>query len=174
MANRLVLADASPLIGLAVAGEFDLLRELFNQVTVTDAVRDEVLSGGELPGSQELRDAIRAGWVVVADAPIDAVAFPGLGAGEASTLGFAIRHPDSCLVLMDDFLGRSHARANGLAYTGLAGVLVAAKKQGLVSAVRPALDRLEASNFRLSRRLAAAVLEQAGELQIDKTIQAPD
>ena len=163
MANRRVVADASPLIGLAAAGEFDLLRELFGQITVTGAVRDEVLSGEELPGSRELSAAIQAGWAVVVNAPFDAAAYPGLGAGEASTLEYAIGHPASCLVIMDDLLGRAHARANGLAHTGLAGVLVAARKQGLVSKVRPLLERLEASNFRLSREVVAAVLEQAGE-----------
>lgn len=54
MASRLVVADASPLIGLAAAGAFDLLRRLFGQVTITDSVRDEVLAGGERPGAREL------------------------------------------------------------------------------------------------------------------------
>lgn len=163
MANRLVVADASPLIGPAVAGEFDLLRKLFGRITVTDAVRDEVLSGGDLPGSLELSNAIQAGWVVVVDAPFNAVAYLGLGAGEASTLGYATDHPASCLVLMDDLSGRSHARANGLAHTGLAGVMVAAKKRGLLSEVRPLLEKLEAGHFRLSRQLVATLLEQVGE-----------
>ena len=39
MAERLVAADASPLIGLAAAGAFDLLRKLFGRVTVTAEVR---------------------------------------------------------------------------------------------------------------------------------------
>ena len=37
MAERLVAADASPLIGLAAAGAFDLLRSLFVRITVTEA-----------------------------------------------------------------------------------------------------------------------------------------
>ena len=159
-----VLADASPLIGLAAAGEFDLLRKLFGQITVTDAVLNEVLSGGELPGSRELKEAIQAGWAHVVDAQFDAAAFPGLGAGEASTLTFAISHPAPCLVLMDDLSGRSHARANRLSHTGLAGILVAAKKEKLLSSVRPSLERLKVANFRLSRQVVAAVLKQAGEL----------
>jgi len=47
MAKRLVAADASPLIGLAAAGAFSLLRDLFGRVTVTEAVRDEVQAGLE-------------------------------------------------------------------------------------------------------------------------------
>ena len=52
MAERLVAADACPLIGLAAAGAFDLLGRLFDRVTVTDAVRDEVLAGGGRPSAR--------------------------------------------------------------------------------------------------------------------------
>ena len=86
MAERLVAADASPLIGLAVAGAFHLLRTLFDQITVTAAVRDEVLAGGRLPGATELAEAIRDGWINIVDVPPDLSTFANLGAGEASTL----------------------------------------------------------------------------------------
>ena len=39
--RRLVVSDASPLIGLASAGAFDLLRALFVRITVTAAVHGE-------------------------------------------------------------------------------------------------------------------------------------
>ena len=58
MADRFVAADASPLIGLATAGAFHLLKELFGRVRVTPAVRSEVLAGGSLPGASELAAAI--------------------------------------------------------------------------------------------------------------------
>ena len=162
MAERLVAADASPLIGLASAGAFGLLRELFHKVTVTAAVRDEVLAGGELPGAPELEAAIRDGWIEVVPNCRDPE-FVDLGAGESSTLAFARSHPSACLVLMDDPLGRSHARAHGLAVTGVAGVLLAARKAGLVDSIRPFFERLERSEFRLSNEIVRAILEQAGE-----------
>ena len=165
MADRLVVADASPLIGLAAAGAFGLLRELFCRITVTSAVRDEVLAGGGRPGVREMIDAIDNGWIEVAIFQPDTVRFVDLGAGEASTLALAIEHRGSCLVLMDEPLGRAHARAHGLAVTGLAGVILAAKRAGLVSGVRPFFERLESSDFRLSEELIRTVLEQAGEGQ---------
>ena len=64
---------------------------------------------------------------------------------------------------MDEPLGRAHARTHGIAVTGLAGVLLAAKRAGLISSVRHYLERLEASNFRLSEELIRTILEQAGE-----------
>lgn len=164
MAERFVVADASPLIGLATAGAFDLLRGLFGQIAVTAGVRDEVLAGGDLPGAPELAKAIREGWVRVEPEPADATEFPDLDAGEATTLALAIAHDGPCLVLMDESLGRAHARAQGLNVTGLAGVLLAARNANLVDAVRPLLDRLKKSDFRLSRAVVRALLEQAGEI----------
>ena len=163
MAERLVVADASPLIGLAAAGAFDLLRRLFGRVTVTAAVRDEVMAGGDRPGAREIAEAIESGWVEVAENPAASGQFTDLGVGEASTLAFAIENSARCLVLMDEPLGRAHARAYGIAVTELAGVLLAAKRAGFISSVRQYLERLEASNFRLSEEVILTILEQAGE-----------
>ena len=61
MARRLVVADASPLIGLVAAGAFDLLRRLYGQVTITESVRDEVLAGVLIAARQhEYEDNVRA------------------------------------------------------------------------------------------------------------------
>ena len=163
MAERLVAADASPLIGLAVAGAFDLLCRQFGRITVTAAVRDEVMAGGDRPGAREITEAIQSGWIEVAANPVSSERFVDLGAGEGSTLALAIENPARCLVLMDEPLGRAHARAHGIAVTGLAGVLLAAKRSGFISNVRRYLERLEASNFRLSEEVIWTVLEQAGE-----------
>ena len=92
MADRLVTADASPLIGLAAAGGFDLLRKLFGRLRITDTVRDEVLAGGELPGAAELTEAIRQGWIEVEHTRADAGVLADLDAGESSTLTLAAAH----------------------------------------------------------------------------------
>jgi len=169
MAERLVAADASPLIGLAATGAFHLLRTLFDQITVTATVRDEVLAGGRLPGAAELAEAIRDGWINVLDIRPDLAAFINLDAGEASTLTLAVRHAGPCLVLMDDPAGRSHAQRLGIAVTGLAGMLAAAKNARLTPSVRPLLERLRDSGFRLSAEIIRAILAKAGETNNEKT-----
>ena len=163
MADRLVTSDASPLIGLAAAAGFDLLRGLFGHLTITDTVRDEVMAGGALPGAAELTEAIRQGWIEVEHTRADTGAFADLDAGESSTLALAAAHVGPSLILMDEPLGRSYANTRGLAVTGVAGVLLAAKRAGLVRQVRPFLERLDARDFRLSGHVVRAVLEQAGE-----------
>lgn len=164
MAERLVASDASPLIGLAAAGAFHLLRQLFGKVTVTTTVRDEVLAGGTLPGALELAEAMDEGWIKLANVPASEASFADLGAGESSTLNLAISHSGPCLVLMDELSGRWHAKSHGLRCAGVAGVLLAAKQNRFVTNVRPFFDRLEKSNFRLSTEVVRAVLERAGEL----------
>ena len=156
MADRFVAADASPLIGLATAGAFHLLKELFGRVTVTPAVRDEVLAGGSLPGAPELAEAVASGWIEVAEAVGDVAAFADLDADEASTPALAVESPDHFLVLIDEPLGRARAHASGIAVTGLVGVLLAAKRAGFIPSIRPLFERLE---------VIRAALEQAGEVQ---------
>ena len=47
--------------------------------------------------------------------------------------------------------------------TGLVGVLLAAKREGLVPEVRPLLERLQKSNFRLSEDFVRTIINEAGE-----------
>ena len=161
MATKLVIADASPLIGLAAIEAFDLLQRLFGRVTVTDAVYEEVLAGANLPGAAELEAAVGEGWVDVVPVDIHA-AFADLGDGEACTLSLAVQHA-ACLVLMDERLGRAYAKEHGIPVAGLVGILLGAKRDGLIPEIRPFVDRLADSDFRVSEGIVQEVLAQAGE-----------
>ena len=145
--TRVVFSDASPLIALAAGGAFDLLRELFGTVTVTAAVRREVLAGKGRPGERELRAAIREGWVRIRRDPGPDSMLADLDDGEATTLAAASCADAPCLVLIDDPVARRRARQLGLSVTGTAGLLLAAKRRGLITAVRPLLEGLMRADF---------------------------
>lgn len=130
-ATRLVIADASPLIGLAAAKRFELLRRLYGRLIVTRAVLEEVMAGGRKPGARELSEALRDGWIRGAPTPSETWAFAELGTGEASTIALALDRPGA-LVLMDDLPGREHAAARGIETLDSAGVLQAAARAGLL------------------------------------------
>ena len=86
-----------------------------------------------------------------------------LGAGEAEVIALGLASPGSLLIL-DDALGRRIAHLLDLTYTGTLGVLVRAKKQGHLAAIRPVVQALqERTNMRLRGDLVERVLTEAGE-----------
>jgi hypothetical protein len=70
---------------------------------------------------------------------------------------------DAALLLMDDFRGRSAARHAGFALIGTTGLLLLAKHQGAVDAIKPSLLALRQQGYFLSDRRIASALEQVGE-----------
>lgn len=160
--TRFVVADSSPLIGLATAGVLELLRELFGTVTITRLVKDEIAGGQGRPGAQELDGAMREGWIRVAPAPPETWAAAGLDFGEASTIALAAQH-EGALVLMDDALGRAQAAARGIELLDVAGILLAAKRAQLLPAVKPVLALLARRGFTMPEVARLALLRDAGE-----------
>ncbi len=68
------------------------------------------------------------------------------------------------LVLMDERAGRAVAQELGIWVAGTAAVIGLAKKQGLITSVKPSFERLHSSDFRISAEVIRAVLSSAGEL----------
>ena len=67
-------------------------------------------------------------------------------------------------ILMDEAAGREIAIRQGLVPLGTAGVLVRAKRAGLLREIRPLLDRLSDDlGFFLAESLRRHILDQAGE-----------
>jgi predicted nucleic acid-binding protein len=65
---------------------------------------------------------------------------------------------------MDERRGRAVTISYGLQVTGLLGVLLQAKRNRLIPAVKPLMERLiEQADFRVSNQLYATILEFAGE-----------
>lgn len=155
-----VVIDASPIIGLSKAGRFDILRQIFSKVAVTEAMRDEVLAGGNLPCATEIKAAVETGWVEIVTAETSP-SFADLGAGEAATLTYASE--THALVLMDDQAGRSRARLHRLDVMTVVGVLIAAKRKGFVEAIRPLFDKMRERDFHISDKVIQAALDQVGE-----------
>ena len=84
-----------------------------------------------------------------------------IDAGEASAIAVAIDF--GCGVLMDDKAGRIMAMNAGVPVIGTVGVLVLAKRNGLVPLAKPLLEKLAASGYFLSAEIIAAALIAAGE-----------
>jgi hypothetical protein len=66
---------------------------------------------------------------------------------------------------VDDPVARQKARRLGLQKVGTLGILIMAKDAGLIQDVKPFLDRLMRSNFRMGEKVYWDVLHKAGEMQ---------
>ena len=116
---RLVLTDASPLVGLSRVGGVVWLEELFGSVEMTRAVRAELEKSGLEPG---ISAGIDQGWLRTrASDPTLAERPPHLGEEEWSTIVAGREHAGPVLLLLDDRLARREARTAGLSFAGTAG-----------------------------------------------------
>jgi len=163
MAQRLVLSDASPLIALALVERLDLLRSLFGEISITEIVKAEVLGDGSKPGTASIAAAVQAAWLRVIPDAWPLPQFPALDEGEASILRAAINLGVPCLVLIDERAGRAVAKELGVAMAGTVGLIVLAKKRGLIPSARAAFAELLEKDFRIGAEMIRAALVQAGE-----------
>ena len=161
--ERLVISDASPLIGLAAAHGFKLLRRLFSVVSVTPEVRGEVLADEKLPGAPQLRAALRARWIRVLRGKWPEPEFSRLGEGEASILRAVANLGGDTIVILDDEAVRREAVRLRIAVTGTLGILAVARRRSLIPAVRPHLARLVEHGFYFSQDFARELLRSVGE-----------
>jgi uncharacterized protein len=161
-----VVVDSSVLITLAAGEQFHLLRDFYSTIHVPPEVWKETTASFKTFGVQESQHARAEGWLIV-QAPQDlgkVAALPfNLQPGETEALALALELPGS-LLLVDDAQGRKAAAALGIAYTGTVGVLLRAKAEGKIPALRPVLGLLATrTTFWLSPAVEAAALKQAGE-----------
>ena len=159
-----IVSNASPLINLARIGKLDLLRQLYGELVIPEAVWHEVVvKGVGQPGVDEIKAASWIKTQQVANRQLVQALRQELDAGEAEAIALTIETKAE-LLLMDERLGRETACHLGLRYTGLIGVLIEAKHKGLISKVKPHLDALrDMAGFRVSDALYIRVLQDEGE-----------
>jgi uncharacterized protein len=159
---RLVVVNTTPIIALSLIGQLDLLRRLYGRVVVPTAVQAEVLAGGVAGiGIRELREASWLEVVSLRD-PGRADLIADLQRGEAEVLALA-QEQAADLVIIDERLARRYAVRLGMRLTGTLGVILKAKKLGMIEAVAPLMDQLRAGGIRLGDDVVAEVLGLAGE-----------
>ncbi|MBN3957449.1 DUF3368 domain-containing protein [Nostoc sp. NMS8] len=163
----IIVSDTSPITNLAAIGQLDLLRQLYSRLIIPQAVYNEMVGVDKVvPGAVEVQ---QLSWIqtitVVNSQQVTEIQENqnniDLGEAEAIILSLELK---ADLLLMDERRGRGVATSYGLNVTGLLGVLLQAKKQGLIPAIKPLIDQLiTTADFRVSQKLYAIVLQSADE-----------
>jgi hypothetical protein len=154
-----VICDTSALQYLHQLG-LHLLHGLYGNVTVPEAVADEI-AAGRAQGAN-LPDLTAVPWIRVELVAVPLVVPAELGAGELAVLTLAASR-SGAVVVLDDGLARRQARLAGIRFTGTCGILLRAKQRGLVTEVKPLVEQLIRLGFRLDIATRAALLRLAGE-----------
>ncbi len=165
--DRIVVADAGPLIALARIERLSLLNTLYGSVVVPETVLLELRLDSDRPGARVLSDSLAGGVIQARALPEHCKADLArlslvLDAGESAAILLAQETPCRFL-LIDERRGRTIARRRGIPVVGSAGVLLAAKRHGLLASVEPVLVELAQQGYRLSDALVREVLRLADE-----------
>lgn len=154
----IVVSNSSPLISLGAIGRLDLLHDLFDKISIPPAVLQEVRSVDISPET----------WIVpreVDSPPLSQALESELDRGEAEAIALAIELRAD-LLLMDERRGRRLASRLGLKVLGVLGILVDAKRIGLIEKIEPVLVELrDKAGFRISTALYERALQEAGEAE---------
>ena len=157
-----VVSNTSPLLYLHQIHQLYVLEQLYGRVLVPSLVLGELAEGrsrgADVPNVSEYP------WLTVLPLSLDEIdsTVRKLGAGEAGAITLGLRSQPS-LILLDDQPARRAARSHGLTVTGTLGVLIKAKKTGILEAVAPLLETLGKTTMWLPDDLIELVLEEAGE-----------
>ena len=165
MTPDLIVADAGPLIGLAIAGRVEILGALFQKVLIPEAVLEELRIEASRPGSFALSKAKEEGWLSAKNVPenTDMTQLTELlDRGEAEAIVLA--QSRDARLLIDERKGRAVARSRGMRVIGTGGVLLLAKREHVIEQVAPILDELASHGYRLSDELRRGLLVLAGEV----------
>ena len=161
----IIVSNTGPLIGLAKIQQLGLLARLAAEVYIPPQVRLELLARTG-PETALIATALKEAIQVKAPAILDAAAetmLRRLDEGEKQAIALARSFPAPVLLLLDDRAGRTAAQKLGQPLTGLAGLLLLAKRQGLVTAVAPLLETLRSLGYWISDEVVAVVKNLAGE-----------
>ena len=150
--DKIVITDASCFITLDKIEGMFLLQSLYRQVFTTPEIAAEF--GKRLPDWVEIIAVVNRDLLYKYAETVDI--------GEASAMALA---SEICadLLIIDDASGRRFAKKLKLNIIGTIGVILNAKLNGIVPAVKPYIVKIQQTNFRISDALISQILKNAGE-----------
>jgi len=160
----LIVSNTTPISNLLHIHKISVLTELFGAVYIPEAVADEV--NAVFSSHEEWQEYVEAERIIIqsiSNTVLVKQMVPLLHQGEAEVICLGLEK-EARLCLIDDRDARIIAKSNDLAVTGTLGILLKAKKSGLISSVKKMMDRLrDEHHFWIKEDIYQKVLETAQE-----------
>lgn len=159
---RRVIINSTPLIILCNIGKIDILRKLYGEIVIPEAVYMEVTAKKD----SACRQITTADWIHMERIKnsFDKKMYKAkLHDGEVEVMILAQEEDKADLVIIDDNAAKKTAKYLDLTVTGTIGVLLKAKRNGIIQEIRPVLEEMKRNGFYISNSLEQRILAQAGE-----------
>jgi len=150
-----VISNSSCLIAPDNIDMVSILRKLYGKIYLTGEVYHEF--GRSVEDWIEIKQVSNKHYIQILNQSVDL--------GESSTIALSLELTDS-LMILDDFKARKLANGLNLKFTGLLGVILKAKQEGVIQSVSEVLNKLKAVNFRISQAIENEVLRLANEAEL--------
>jgi len=149
---KVVISDTSTLILLQKIDELLILKKVYGELVTTQEIAGEY--GDDLPDWIKVKSLSDKKYFEFLATQVDL--------GEASAIALASEYDDS-LLLLDDLKARKLAAKLNFKFTGVLGVLHKAKQMSHIDKIKPLIDKLLASDFRISENIIREILKLNNE-----------
>lgn len=136
---KVVITDTSSLILLNKIGRLDLFKAVYDSLTITPEIKAEF--NEDIPEWISVQSARDKKYQEFVETQVDK--------GEASAIALA-KEMDNVLVILDDLKARKLANKLKIRITGVLGVINRAKQIGEVDKLKPIIDDLLKTDFRIA------------------------
>ncbi len=150
--HKTIICDTSCFIVLANIGSLDLLQKVYGLIFTTPEVALEY--GESLPDWIIIEQAVNIQMQQLLELQLDK--------GESSAIALALGTPE-CTIILDDIKARRIAERLGLEITGTIGVIIKAKLNGIIPSIKPLIEKVKTTNFRLTQDIEIQALVAAKE-----------
>lgn len=150
--HKTIISDTSCFIILTNIGELEILHKVYESIVTTIDIATEY--GEVLPD-----------WVkieTVKDRYRQQLLEMQIDKGESSAIALALEMPGSTIIL-DDYKARKIADQLGLNFTGTIGVIIKAKLKGIIPSIKPLLEKIKQTDFRLLAEIEELAFKEAKE-----------
>ena len=163
LTKSIAVVNTSPIVYLSSINQLGLLKKLFKEVYIPNAVKQELLSGSK--DSFGVKEIKTEKWIKprkIKNKLAKEYLLTDIDNGEAEVIILAEELKTDTLI-MDDKLGRKIAKLRDIKVTGTLRILIAAKEKGLLVEVKPLIKRLKENGFWISDDVYEAILKEAKE-----------
>jgi len=161
VSGDICVIDSSPLILLGKIRQLELLEKLAAKIIVPETVLEEIRNGADKdPFSHNTITWVKSYLVANIAIPVSVVAWD-VGPGESQVIAHCLL--GGYRAVLDDGKARACASSHSVPLIGTLGMILRAKRKGLISSARPIVERLVAAGSFMDLELVEKALADIGE-----------